>query len=70
MIHTENDCLEITKKIIDKQKDLRASVFRYHSHKITYNSDGFPLSHFETQSFIVDWQLSIEEISNADKLWY
>lgn len=66
MIQTESDCIEITKKNIDWQMDLRESVPRYLSHKIIYNSDRY----LETQSFIVDWQLSAEEIFEADTLWY
>jgi len=70
MTQTENDYFEITQKILNTQRDFRAPFSRYPSHKIHYNPHGLPWSNLESQSFVVDWQMTVVENSNNDKLWY
>ena len=70
MTHTDNDCLEITQNISDNQKDLWELVPRYFSHRITNKSKGFTGTNFKIQSFVVDWQVSLEEDFDADRPWY
>lgn len=63
MILTEKDNLEITQKNILKRKDLRALIFKYHTHDNQLATLGFHMSNFENNSFIVDWQLSEKDKS-------
>lgn len=70
MIYTDNDSLEITQKIIISQKDFRALLSRYLIHTIPSTPLHFRTSDFENDPFVVDWQLSMEENSGVDKLWY
>ncbi|HET6556997.1 MAG TPA: hypothetical protein VFG54_06750 [Prolixibacteraceae bacterium] len=70
MIYTDNDTLEITQKIIISQKDFRALMSRYLIHNITHTPLNFHTSNFEKEAFVVDWQLSMEENSRVDNLWY
>lgn len=70
MIKTENNCLEITKKIPDS--NMKGQVFNQsqYSHKITYCPDRFHKPNFETQAFIVDWQLLVDDPFDGEILWY
>lgn len=70
MIYTDNDNLEITQKIIISQKDFRALLSRYLIHTIPNTPLNFRTTNFDNDSFVVDWQLSMEENSGVDKLWY
>jgi len=68
MTKTEQDYFEETQKVINTRKDFRALIPPFLSNKITYNPIGFNRPNFETTSFIVDWQLSMED--DSETLWY
>lgn len=70
MIKTENDSLEITQRIHDS--NIKWQVFHqlHISHKIPYNTDRFHIPTFEAQSYIVDWQLMVDESFDVEKLLY
>lgn len=70
MIYKDNDSLEITQKIIVSQKDFRTLLSRYVIQNIHTTPLNFRTSNSENESFIVDWQLSMEEKSEADNRWY
>ena len=70
MIKTENDCQELTQKMPASEMDFLVFAPRQHSHKITYNLDGFHKPNFETQTFIVDWQLEVGGNFDVEKIWY
>lgn len=70
MIKTENDCLEISRRIPDSNIKWQVFHHRHNSHKITYRPDRFHISNFETQLFIVDWQLLVDDSFDVEKLWY
>lgn len=70
MIYKDNDSLEITQKIIVSQKDFRTLLSRYVIQNIHTTPLNFRTSNSENESFVVDWQLSMEEKSEADNRWY
>jgi len=70
MTQNDIDCFNIAQKILDTQEDFRPSLPKYLSHKIQYNPHGLPWLSFEKHSFVVDWQLTVSENSDADILWY
>ena len=67
MTRTENDYYKYTQNGTNARKDFDAHIPRYLSKKITIDSHGFQRPNFDAASFIVDWQLSIEDNSDIDK---
>lgn len=70
MIYIDNDSLQITQKIIISPKDFYAHMPSYLIYTIPNTPLNFRTSNFDNDSFVVDWQLSMEENSGVEKLWY
>ena len=70
MIQTEKDSLEIMQKIIVSEKDFRALTSRHLTHNTHYTSHSFHMTNSEKDLFIVDWQLSMEENYEGEKVWH
>lgn len=70
MIKTENDSPEITRRIPDSEIKWKVFNSRQFFHKNTYNPDRFQSPNFETQLFIVDWQLEVDNNFDVEGLWY
>ena len=70
MTKTENDYFEIAHELLVNPKDFPASFPRMIVHKINYITHEAPKPNFKTYSYIVDWQLLVEDKLGVDKLWY
>jgi len=70
MTQIENDCIEMTQKILVIKKDFREFVPQFIPNKYTHNPYVIPLPVTANQSFIVDWQLVVGERGSIERLCY
>ena len=70
MIKTEKNSLEITRRMPDSTMEWRVFNHKHNSQIITNHADRFHMPNFETQSFILDWQLMVDDNFDVEILWY